>query len=580
MNRHGKDYFESEMRVLNEAARDFARVFPEQAGRLNLSDPSGRDPYVERLLEGMAFLSAQIRQKIDDDIPEISATLLNQLWPDALRAYPSCSILECAPGVGAKPPQTIEAGAVVMSGPVGDEHTVCRFRTVADLELTPLRLAGVRAEEERAAGTRVTLDVQRLAAASVRNWRPASLLVHVGGDPALALTLLHQLTTCLQSVEVVVERDGRSVRRRLGGQERVGFDETLWNTPMTPLEGRVFSGFHLLQDYFHFREKFQFVRIRLDAADWLEPEDTAFRIELHVRDLLPPDHHVNEETLRLHCVPVVNLYKSSSEPMRRDERRGEYKVVADASARESVQVFRVDGLTGINGRTGERREYRPLFSRAHAADRSSHFQATPRPALDGHLDTWIGLDADGDEVQETLSCDILAHNGSYPRRFLFEGSLTKAGPGMPGGVDLRNRTRPTPLLAPPERRDWHWALINFMALSYESIRDAEGLRRLLSLFDWSGAPQNARRIEGLSRLSVSPVDVVRRGAVLHGVELELTATESMYRSEADLYLFGSVLEQFLGEYASLNTFTRLRILRQPSNREMTWTPRYGTSLPI
>jgi type VI secretion system protein ImpG len=580
MNQNGKDYFESEMRVLNEAARDFARAFPEQAGRLNLLDPTGRDPYVERLLEGMAFLSAQIRQKIDDDIPEISATLLNQLWPDALRAYPSCSILECTPGVSSKPPLTIPAGAHVSSGAVGDERTACRFRTITDLEVTPLRLKRVAAEEGKGRGTCVLLDVEMVAGASKRGGCPQSLQLFVGGDAALALTLLHLLTQRVEAVEVVLQRDGRDVRRRIGGQERVGFDDALWGAPMTPLEGRAFSGFHLLQDYFHFREKFQFVRVALDAEQWLEPGDRAFRLELHVRDLLPPDHHVNEETLRLHCVPVVNLFASASEPMRRDERRGEYRVVADVAARESMQVFRLDALTGINGRTGERREYRPLFSDRDKRVRGGHFQATPRIGLDGHLDTYLGLDAEGETDQETLSCDILAHNGTYPRRFLFEGSLSEAGPGMPGGITLRNLTRPTALLSPPERRDWHWALINFMSLSYESIRDASGLRELLALFDWSGAPQNARRIEGIVDLQVEPVDVVRRGAVLHGVELILTVRESLYRSEADLYLFGTVLNRFLSEYASLNTFTRLRILRQPSNREMTWTPRFGNSLPI
>lgn len=580
MNQNGKDYFESEMRVLNEAARDFARAFPEQAGRLNLSDPTGRDPYVERLLEGMAFLSAQIRQKIDDDIPEISATLLNQLWPDALRAYPSCSILQCIPGASSKPPLSIPAGASVQSGAVGDERAACRFRTVTDLEVTPLRMRRVAAEEGVGRGTRILLDLEFTGAAGKAAACPDALRLFVGGDSALALTLLHLLTRRVEGVSVVLERDGRELRTRLGGQERVEFDESLWAAPMTPLEGRAFSGFHLLQDYFHFREKFQFLRVNLDPAHWLQPGDRAFRLELHVRDLLPPDHHVNEETLRLHCVPVVNLFSTSSEPMRRDERRGEYRVVADAGARESMQVFRVDALTGINGRTGERGEYHPLFAGRDRVARGRCFQATPRMGLDGQLDVYLGLDIDRESDAETLSCDILAHNGGYPRRFLYEGSLSEVGPGMPGGLTLRNLTRPTPLRTPPQRRDWHWALINFMSLSYESIRDAEGLRNLLSLFDWSGSPQNARRIEGIVQLQVEPVDVVRRGAVLHGVELTLSVNESLYRSEADLYLFGTVLNRFLGEYANLNTFTRLRLLRQPSNREMLWTPRFGNSLPI
>lgn len=579
MDTRGKDYFESEMRVLNEAARGFADAFPEQAGRLNLSDPAGRDPYVERLLEGMAFLSARIRQKIDDDIPEVSATLLNQLWPDALRAYPSCSILECRPGMSSRPPVTIEAGATVLSEVVGEERTPCRFRTIADLELVPLELTGVDVREENG-NTRLSLGIRRLASASKRDWCPDTLQLHVGGDASVALTLLQHLTGKVQSVEAVLERGGRSVHQRLGSQEAVGFDEGIWNTPMTPLEGRAFSGFHLLQDYFHFREKFQFIRVHLNASDWLGEDDDSFRLELRMKGVMPADHHVGQDTLRLHCVPVVNLFDTSAEPIRRDERQGEYRVVAESAARESMQVFRVDGVVGVNGRTGARRDYQPLFAAPHAGGNDHHFQAIPRRALDGHMEIWLGLGNEAADGQETLSCDLLAHNGSYPRRHLFEGSLNRPGPGVPSGIELRNLIRPTALRTPPDRADWHWMLINFMALSYESIRDADGLRRLLSLFDWSEAPQNAHRIDGLSRLTVSPIDVVRRGAVLHGVEMEVTVKEALYRSEADLYLFGTVLDRFLAEYASINTFTQLRLRRQPSNREMSWTPRFGNSLPI
>ena len=58
-----REYFESEMRLLHEAAADFAKAHPEQARMLNLAEVRDRDPYVERLLEGMAFIAVLMTAK-------------------------------------------------------------------------------------------------------------------------------------------------------------------------------------------------------------------------------------------------------------------------------------------------------------------------------------------------------------------------------------------------------------------------------------------------------------------------------------------------------------------------------------
>ena len=57
----------------------------------------GDDPDVERLLEGFSFISGRIRQKLEDDLPEVSHSLINVLWPNYLRPVPSMSILEFVP---------------------------------------------------------------------------------------------------------------------------------------------------------------------------------------------------------------------------------------------------------------------------------------------------------------------------------------------------------------------------------------------------------------------------------------------------------------------------------------------------
>ena len=64
---------------------------------LNLDKPGARDPYVERLFEGFAFLMGRLREKLDDDLPELTEGLVSLLWPHYMRTIPSLAIVEFSP---------------------------------------------------------------------------------------------------------------------------------------------------------------------------------------------------------------------------------------------------------------------------------------------------------------------------------------------------------------------------------------------------------------------------------------------------------------------------------------------------
>ena len=69
-------YYQDELDYLRELGREFARDNPEIAHALGAP---GSDPDVERLLEGVAFLTGRIRQKLDDSkitFPQMFGTLL------------------------------------------------------------------------------------------------------------------------------------------------------------------------------------------------------------------------------------------------------------------------------------------------------------------------------------------------------------------------------------------------------------------------------------------------------------------------------------------------------------------------
>ena len=60
-------YYQSELTALRHLGKRFAERSPALAPFLG---QAGRDPDVERLLEGFAFLTGRLRQKLDDEIED------------------------------------------------------------------------------------------------------------------------------------------------------------------------------------------------------------------------------------------------------------------------------------------------------------------------------------------------------------------------------------------------------------------------------------------------------------------------------------------------------------------------------
>ena len=90
-------YYERELRHVRETAAEFARDFPKIAGRLSLDEFECADPYVERLLEGFAFLAARVQLKLDAEFPRFTQHLLEAIYPHYLCPTPSMCVVQIKP---------------------------------------------------------------------------------------------------------------------------------------------------------------------------------------------------------------------------------------------------------------------------------------------------------------------------------------------------------------------------------------------------------------------------------------------------------------------------------------------------
>lgn len=94
MNDELLKYYNRELAFVRHMGKDFSEKYPKVAGRLKLSDDHIEDPHVSRLIESFAFLTANIRQKLDDSFPELTDALLGQMLPDYQAPIPSMSVVK------------------------------------------------------------------------------------------------------------------------------------------------------------------------------------------------------------------------------------------------------------------------------------------------------------------------------------------------------------------------------------------------------------------------------------------------------------------------------------------------------
>ncbi|MBP0629585.1 type VI secretion system baseplate subunit TssF [Cupriavidus sp. AcVe19-1a] len=594
-------YYEAEMRYLREAGKEFAQAFPDRARMLNIDRIGERDPHVERLFEGFAFLMGRLRHKLDDELPELTEGLVSMLWPHYLRMIPSLSVLEMIPSAGVlQCHETLPAGLEAVSDPValGGQHGAdgsveCVYRTTQPVDLYPLSLteAGAYAREDGRSVIRLRLAVQ--AQARREQLEVPRLRLYLHADRPVALSLYAALTAQPLAMRLRIPGyppDRPGTPQAMAGLclEPVGFGagERLWPKP-----DNAFGGYQLLLEYLAFPEKFMFVDlVGLDMA--AIPADVQhFDVEVVLARPVPDDMRFSAENIRLFCTPIINLFDLEADPITVTQHETEYRVRATEHYGQHVEAYSVDTVRGFEAATGERFEYAPFAAFRHRGGMLRHemperyFHTRVRRGPSGRFDTWLVLGGHAWEQQdtlpqETLSLSVTGTNGMLPRKGLREAGISRMRGGFTNIGTVRNLTAPTLPVYPPTGDRFHWRVLSHLAPNYLSLLDAEILRGSLALYDWTDGELNRRRIDAITDVRHRPLQKLVRGGLQRGVEIEVSLDSTRFAGEGDVELFGEVLNRFLALYATLNLYTRLVIVSQPSGKRLEWPDSKGEGAPF
>jgi type VI secretion system protein ImpG len=589
-------YYEAEMRYLRESGKEFARAHPDRARMLNLDRVGDRDPSVERLYEGFAFLTGRLQQKLDDELPELTEGLVSLLWPHYLRMIPSLSIVELLPlAEKLQKTETVPDGVPVRSAPIvtpppaGMDGTTprtvqCLYRTTQAVTLQPLRLthAGPDVRHDGRSVIRLRFDIDHSARREATDLSRLRLYLNADLPTAFAmhLALTRQVDAVSWRIPQAHRGSAAADARLLEGVtlEPAGFttEERLW-----PKAEAAFSGYQLLLEYFTFREKFLFVDLcGLDIAK-LPADVFSFELEILLKHSYPSDQRFKAENVRLFCTPVINLFPLDAEPIDVNHHETEYRVVAAGHQGANVETYSVDAVESFDHASAQRYEYVPFAAFRHRGGMLRHeaperyFHTRVRQGVTGLHDTWVILGGHAwesmkDLPAENLSLRVTGTNGMLPRKGLREASINELGESTPNVSAVRNLAAPTLPLYPPIGDRFQWRVLSHLAPNFLSMMDAQVLRGALALYDWTNDELNRRRLAGILHVSEELLEEVSGGSVERGVLIEVTLDSHAFAGEGDVMLFGELLHRFFALYAEINLFTKLAVVSLPSQQRTEW----------
>lgn len=566
-------YYQQELESLRDNAVEFAEAYPTIAPQLGGPRP---DPDVERILEGVAYLTGQIRSTLDEGFPEFAQGVLNQIFPHYLRSIPSATIIQFNPKKILKGELLVQKGTYVDSIPVDGVN--CRFRTSYDVDVFPLALD--RVSEDDAPGGRKVINLSfELQSIDLTDWGSESIRFFIGGDYPGASDLFYLLLRYLEKIEIKGEGSEQSFVLSSESLRPLGLEkeDAILEYPMNS-----FPAYRLLQEYFLMREKFLFFEV-VGLNGWTDRGSSKrFTMSFTLKDIPIQLPRVGVERFLLHATPAVNLFTADAEPVMLDNRKNELRVRPVRDSGGKVQIYSVDKVTGRSKGSTSRSEYIPLGVSFGNGGENPVYQVTFKSVQDSYLAPYMMVSyPEGYSLpdKETLSIQLTCTNGDLPAS-LRPGDIIKPTSGTSELIEFRNIFPPTEHQKPPADGAMLWRLLSHLSLNYLPIADVENLRALLGLYIFTGGDKknelaNRRRIAGIDNIQVTPSDRLVRGSLMRGQEIEITVDREHFSSQGDLFVFGAVLDRLFASYSSLNVYSALSIKDKNSGEYNEWPASLG-----
>ncbi|MBK9576673.1 MAG: type VI secretion system baseplate subunit TssF [Fibrobacterota bacterium] len=492
-----KRLYDEEMRYLLASGREYSRRHPDFAQILSMEEVERRDPYLERLFQNFAFLSARLRSDMDQSDDDSAGELLEQVAHGLELPLPGVSLLQFQIRSDiADTAKLVPRGSTVQSAQVGKLERPAQFTTTEDCPIHPLKISGLRLLAGSLGQGLLEWTFSTVDNLPLAQW-PARITLHLAGDTKTAWAMHHWLVRRVHSVEIDP-----------GARVAVRVEPATDLESYSPISAESARRLLSLRDFLCVDDRFR--RVELVGLDQAVPEGTTqVRVRVFFQGILPPDYErtVDEKFLRINAVTAVNGYVQECEPYPFESTRTEYPVIPrDGEDREILDLVQILGAS-VADPTRTHHYTRSWafrqFGRKPPEDGS--FRVRRRPNRSGGMKTSVSVSHPWPEFHfddEYLSVHAWVCDGDAPRDNLRPQDINEPLDGIPAGLPFASVERPSQVFRPSMGPQFRWRLFSHFQRTFRDLLEPEGLRDTLRLLLWDPRAVKRPLVDAIQRIDI------------------------------------------------------------------------------
>ena len=614
MNKSFLKYYNDELFYLRELGEEFAHENPHIAENLSLSKFDCVDPYIERLLEGFAYMAARVHSKLDSEFPRFTQTLINNIYPQYLMPVPAISTVEFKPDFGQSSlvaGVTIPKGSMLRSKYRNSKGTSCYFTTGHNVNLWPIKIDKVNYFSDKAANINIkgniksylSIDLECTGGNKFSDLSTDNLDFYMFGSSIKVLMDLYELIfTNTASITIQYEDDnGNELQVELNDLAEqllpLGFSES---ESLLPYESRTFQAYRLLREYFIAPKRFLYFRLDKinDAFQYITSNKLKIIFSMtDVNYLL--ENSLSKENFSLYSTPVVNLFNKKLDRIILSGKKPEIHVIGDKTKVEDYEIINLKKITGYNNSNTQTVNYKPFYSETgfdRSEESSTKYYSEKREfktvtetsgkEVSCGTEMYLSLTetesmkTDNDTVE--LGIDALCSNRNIPLEIPLatksksDFDLSVQYPIL--GVKFIERIS-APVYSHLNNTS-NWAVINHLKIDYNSLSrkknadNTEIVRDLLKLYADPRVLFDKKQILGLLSVKVdNSVKLIQNDlgvSFTNGLQFKVEFNEASFNDTSFLIL-ANILHHLFKNGAPINSFVETIVNSSERGIVKKWT---------
>lgn len=580
------NYFEQELAFIRKDAGDFSRRHPGVAKTLGINGDGIDDPQVTRLIESFAFMNAKLQQRLDDNYPQLTDSLLQLLFPHFTRPIPAYSIVKMQPREEVAAKYTLPKGTQLGINDNGSETAI--FRTCQEVDLHPIELKSAlvsiapfdiaKPQSAKQAKAMLELEIETTDPTILfSDLTLDSLPIFLRGETASVLRLYDYLFAGTN--QVCIRLDDTFIELGADALSPVGFDASDY---VLPYSVRSFGGFKLLTEFFMFSERFHAMKVNMSEALSAVKQST-MKIVIFMDDMpIELARSLGLENFHLFCTPVINLQSLVAEPMKVDFSQSQYPIILDAGGQEQLQVFSIDSVSDVTDQNVKAVPslYGEKFRGAQIGLRWQLKQAWN--AEGRQLNSYLRV-ADLEHISasdsaHTLLINATCSNGDLSSQLSVSSDIhCHDSISLPADITLLRRPKPQIRIKALDQDAW--PLLAHLHFNYQAIFGADdpvaSLKAMLNLYNHNESSQNSAYVEAIVKLTqeqvVAPIRISGKSCFASGTRIYITLNGKGLGGGVEL--LSQLLDHFFAYFAGFNSFTQVVILLEGREGEHRVFPR-------